>query len=205
MKFIIGTKQNMTQFFAEDGRAYACTIIKAEPMVVTEVRDEKRDKYSAVQVGYGIQKKERLTKAELGHLKEIPAVKGLKEFRLSADEAKEYARGASIDISAFKPGDTVEVSAISKGKGFQGVVKRHGFHGGPRTHGQKHSEREAGSIGATWPQRVIKNKRMAGRMGGDRITVKNLKVLHVNLEANLILLSGAVPGRRGTLVEIVAK
>lgn len=202
MKFILGTKQNMTQFFTEDGRAFAVTIIKTEPMVVTQVRDEKKDKYSAVQVGYGTQKKERLTKAELGHLKEIPAVRGLKEFRITEEEAKNYTRAGVVDVSSFKVGDTVEVSAISKGKGFQGVVKRHGFHGGRRTHGQKHSEREPGSIGATWPQRVIKNKRMAGRMGGDRITVKNLKVLHVNLEANLILLSGAVPGRRGTLVEV---
>lgn len=192
----------MTQFFTEDGRAYACTIIKTEPMVVTQVRDEKKDKYSAVQVGYGTQKKERLTKAELGHLKEIPAVRGLKEFRLTEEEAKNYSRTGVVDVSVFKVGDVVEVSAVSKGKGFQGVVKRHGFHGGRRTHGQKHSERESGSIGATWPQRVIKNKRMAGRMGGDRITVKNLKVLSVNLEANLILLSGAVPGRRGTLVEV---
>ncbi|MEK7558343.1 MAG: 50S ribosomal protein L3 [Patescibacteria group bacterium] len=202
MKFIVGVKQNMTQFFAEDGRAFACTVLKVTPSTVTQVKEMSRDKYSAVQIGYGEQKKERLTKAELGHLKEITPVKGLKEFRISEEEAKSYARGAKIDTSVFNVGDTVEVSAISKGKGFQGVVKRHGFHGGPRSHGQKHSEREAGSIGATWPQRVIKNKRMPGRMGGDRITVKNLKVLAVNLEENLLLVSGAVPGRRGTLVEI---
>jgi len=126
----------------------------------------------------------------------------MKEFRLSAEDTAVHARGNTIDVTAFKPGDTVQVSAISKGKGFQGVVKRHGFAGGRRSHGNKHSEREAGSIGATWPQRVLKGKRMAGRMGGDRITVKNLKVLEVDAAANLILISGAIPGRRGTVVEV---
>ena len=203
MKFIVGTKENMTQFFAEDGRAFAATILKVTPLTITTVKDVLgKDKYSAVQVGWGDQKKERLPKAELGHLKEIPAVKGLKEFRVGEEEAKAYTRGGKLDVSVFKAGDVIEVSAISKGKGFQGVVKRHGFHGGPRSHGQKHSEREAGSIGATWPQRVIKNKRMPGRMGSDRITVKNLKVLAVNPEENILLVSGAVPGRRGTLVEV---
>ncbi|MEK7581781.1 MAG: 50S ribosomal protein L3 [Patescibacteria group bacterium] len=202
MKFIVGTKQNMTQFFAEDGEAFACTVIKIEPMTVTQIRDEKIDGYNAIQVGYGTQKKERLTKAETGHLKEISPVRGLKEFRVSAEEGKNYERGKEVDLLVFKQGDIIEVSAVSKGKGFQGVVKRHGFSGGRRSHGQKHSEREAGSIGATWPQRVLKNKRMPGRMGGDRITVKNLKVLAINPEEKLLLVSGAVPGRRGTLVEI---
>ncbi len=192
----------MTQFFAEDGEAFACTVIKIEPMTVTQIRDEKIDGYNAIQVGYGTQKKERLTKAETGHLKEISPVRGLKEFRVSAEEGKNYERGKEVDLLVFKQGDIIEVSAVSKGKGFQGVVKRHGFSGGRRSHGQKHSEREAGSIGATWPQRVLKNKRMPGRMGGDRITVKNLKVLAINPEEKLLLVSGAVPGRRGTLVEI---
>ncbi|OGZ04026.1 MAG: 50S ribosomal protein L3 [Candidatus Lloydbacteria bacterium RIFCSPHIGHO2_01_FULL_41_20] len=202
MKFIVGVKQNMTQFFADNGEAFPGTLLKIEPMVVTQIRNEKTDGYNGIQIGYGTQKKERLNKANLGHLKEISPVRGLKEFRVSADEAKTYERGKEVDLSSFKPGDVIEVSAISKGKGFQGVVKRHGFSGGRRSHGQKHSEREAGSIGATWPQRVIKNKRMPGRMGGDRITVKNLKVLAVNTEERFLLVSGAVPGRRGTLVEV---
>ena len=205
MKFIIGTKQNMTQFFAEDGRAFPSTILKVEPVIVTQIRNKSKDGYGAVQIGFGAQKKERLSKAELGHLKEIAPVRGLKEFRVSPEEASSYARAQAIDVSIFQPGDIVEVSAISKGKGFQGVVKRHGFAGGPRSHGQKHSEREAGSIGATWPQRVIKNKRMPGRMGGDRVTVKNLRVLGVDMAANLLLVSGAVPGRRGTVVEVRGK
>lgn len=202
MKFLIGVKQQMTQFFSEDGRAYAGTVLKAEPMTVTMLRDKEKDGYSAVQVGFGKQKKERLSKSVQGHLKEIAPTFGMKEFRLSAEDTAVHARGNTIDVTAFKPGDTVQVSAISKGKGFQGVVKRHGFAGGRRSHGNKHSEREAGSIGATWPQRVLKGKRMAGRMGGDRITVKNLKVLEVDAAANLILISGAIPGRRGTVVEV---
>jgi len=206
MKFIVGTKQNMTQFFAEDGRAYAGTVLKAEPMVVAQIKGKDKDGYSAVMVGFGgAQKVERVSKPVRGHFKEIAPTKGLKEFRVSEEEAKVFARAQSIDVSIFKPGDVVEVSAITKGKGFQGVVKRHGFSGGPRTHGQKHSEREAGSIGATWPQRVIKNKRMPGRMGGDRVTIKNLRVLGVDAVANLILISGAIPGRRGTFVEVRSK
>ncbi|MBX4216042.1 50S ribosomal protein L3 [Candidatus Parcubacteria bacterium] len=202
MKFFIGIKQNMTQFFAEDGRAYAGTVLKAEPMTVTAVKGKEKDGYSAVQVGFGKQKKQRLSKAVQGHLKEIAPTFGMKEFRVSEEDAQALSRGGSIDVSTFKPGDIVAVSAISKGKGFQGVVKRHGFAGGRRSHGNKHAEREAGSIGATWPQRVLKGKRMAGRMGADRITVKNLKVLEVNAEANILLISGAIPGRRGTVVEV---
>ncbi|MDP3957941.1 MAG: 50S ribosomal protein L3 [bacterium] len=202
MKFFIGTKLHMTQFFAEDGRAFAGTVLKAAPVTVTAVKDGGKDGYAAVQVGYGTQKKERLSKAVQGQLKELAPVRGMKEFRLPSDEVKGFSRGSAIDISIFKPGDVVEVAAISKGKGFQGVVKRHGFAGGRRSHGNKHAEREAGSIGATWPQRVIKNKRMPGRMGGDRITVKNLKVLQVDPEAKLLLISGAIPGRRGTVVEV---
>ncbi|MCH7756481.1 50S ribosomal protein L3, partial [Patescibacteria group bacterium] len=110
--------------------------------------------------------------------------------------------GDTIDVSVFEVGDIIEVSAISKGKGFQGVVKRHGFHGGPRSHGQKHTERAPGSIGATGPNRVFKGKRMAGRMGSDRVTVKNLKILQIDTEGGRLVISGAIPGRRGTLVEI---
>ena len=125
----------------------------------------------------------------------------MKEFRL-VDNKSELKKGDIVDASSFAEGDKVEVSGISKGKGFQGVVKRHGFHGGPRTHGQKHSEREPGSIGAGGVQRVFKGKRMAGRMGGDRITVKNLKILKIDKDNNEMLVSGAIPGRRGTLLEI---
>lgn len=201
MKFILGKKQHSTQYFAEDGKVFPATLISAGPVVVTQVKDEKRDGYSAFQVGYGNQKKERLSKAVLGHLKKLGPFQYLKEFRFR-DNMEEKKVGDTIDVSVFEKGDVVQISGISKGKGFQGVVKRHGFHGGPRSHGQKHSEREAGSIGATGPQRVFKGKRMPGRMGGDRITVKNLTVLEVDKDNNQLLISGAVPGHRGTLLEI---
>jgi large subunit ribosomal protein L3 len=202
MKFILGKKENMVQYFEEDGKVYPATLISAGPIVVTQVKDQESDGYTAVQVGYEAQKESRLNKAEIGHLKG-GALKNLKEFRLT--EGEEYKKGDNIDVSIFKKGDTIRVSGLSKGKGFQGVVKRHGFHGGPRSHGQKHSEREPGSIGGGLRNRVPKGMRMAGRMGSDRITVKNLKVLEVDADNNSILVSGAVPGRRGTLLEIRSK
>jgi large subunit ribosomal protein L3 len=134
-----------------------------------------------------------------GHLKDLGAFSDLREFRLESPMQKV---GDKIDLSQFKEGDVIEVSAISKGKGFQGVVKRHGFGGGPRTHGQKHSEREPGSIGGGLRNKVPKKMRMAGRMGSDKITVKNLRVVHIDSTSNTIYISGAIPGRRGTLVEI---
>lgn len=200
MKFIIGTKEEMTQYFDGAGRAFAATVVKAAPMTVTRVKDGGKDGYKAVQVGVGAQKESRVGKAAAGQTKGLGTFKMLKEMRLEGDES--FERGGTIDVSAFKQGDTVSVTGITKGKGFQGVVKRHGFGGGRRTHGQKHSEREAGSIGATWPQRVIKGKRMAGRMGADKVTVKNLSVLEVDPEAGLMLVSGALPGRRGTVLLI---
>lgn len=190
----------MVQYFEEDGKVYPATLISAGPIVVTQVKNNESDGYTAVQVGYEKQKESRLNKAEIGHLKEQGALKNLKEFRL--EDGEEYKKGDSIDVSVFAKGDTVRVSGISKGKGFQGVVKRHGFHGGPRSHGQKHSEREPGSIGGGLRNRVPKGMRMAGRMGSDRITVKNLKILAIDTDNNSLLVSGAVPGRRGTLLEI---
>ena len=198
MKFILGKKQNMVQFFEEDGTVVPATVIDAGPIVVTQVKTPESDGYTAVQVAFLDQKKERATKAHLGHVKE-GAYKHLREFR----DIEEIAVGDRITVSSFAKGDTVIVSGISKGKGFQGVVKRHGFAGGPRTHGQKHSEREPGSIGGGLRNRVPKGMRMAGRMGGDRITVRNLKVVGVDVENNQLLIKGAIPGRRGTLVEVV--
>src|SRR3990167_4966085 len=131
--------------------------------------------------------------------------KTLKEFRLKPNDKSEAKEGDVIDVSIFAPGDKLQISSVSKGKGFQGVVKRHGFHGGPRTHGQKHSEREAGSIGGGLRTHVPKGMRMAGRMGGDRITQKNLKVVSIDKENNIMLVKGAIAGKRGTLVEIVSR
>jgi len=199
MKYILGTKEEMTQIFTDDGRAVPVTVVSAGPVVVTQVKTEERDGYTAVQVGFAPQSEKRVNKAMKGHLKEKGTFRVLREFRISGDMPEE---GSTIDVSVFAEGDTVSVSGVSKGKGFQGVVKRHGFHGGPRSHGQKHSEREPGSIGATGPQKVLKGTRMAGRMGGERVTVKNLKVVGVNTEKGILLIAGAVPGRRGSVLEI---
>lgn len=204
MKFILGTKENMTEYFSEDGKVFPVTIIAAGPVTVTRVFDKAKDGYNAVQVGFGVQKKHRITKAVAGQMKG-GLYKTLKEFRLKPTDASDAKEGDMIDVSAFNPGDTLQVSGVSKGKGFQGVVKRHGFHGGPRSHGQKHSEREPGSIGGGLRTHVPKGMRMAGRMGSDRITYKNLKVIAVDKENNVMLIKGAVPGRRGTLIEIVSR
>jgi large subunit ribosomal protein L3 len=204
MKFILGTKQNMTQYFAEDGKVHAATVVSAGPVVVTQVKTSETDGYAAVQFGYGARKEKNVSKALKGHTGGA-AYQTIREFRLPKGEAASMQKGDSIDVSAFAAGDTLVVSGTSKAKGFQGVIKRHGFAGGPRSHGQKHSERAPGSIGGGLRNRVPKGMRMGGRMGADRITVKNLKVLAVDPETNTLLISGAVPGRRGTVLEILAK
>lgn len=202
MKFILAKKVNMTQIFGEDGAVKPATVLSVGPATISQIKTKEKDGYSAVQIGAGLRKDKNISKAVKGHLKDLGNLAVLKEFRV--DDASSLNRGDKISIEAFAVGDKVTVSSISKGKGFQGVVKRHGFHGGPRSHGQKHSEREPGSIGGGGRSggKVIKGMRMAGRMGGDRVTVKNLKVLGIDKESNEMLVSGAVPGRRGTLVEI---
>ena len=192
----------MTQFFSEDGRVFPATVVNTLPGVVTQVKTKEKDGYQSVQIGFGDKKESRISKPLKGHYKALGNFSVVRECPVSTDET--VSVGDKVTIELFKDGDTVRVSGTTKGKGFQGVVKRHGFHGGPRTHGQKHSEREAGSIGGGLRTRVPKGMRMAGRMGGDRVTVKNLKVLHVDAEQNQILISGAVPGRRGTILEISA-
>jgi large subunit ribosomal protein L3 len=203
MKFILGTKTGMTQVFDKEGVCRAATVLKVSPTTVSQVKTSEIDGYAAVQVASGEQKEHRVTKAEMGHFGSAIAMS--REFRpRSGDEAtiEGLEKGSTFDVTTFTPGDDITVSAISKGKGFQGVVKRHGFSGGRRSHGQRHSEREPGSIGATGLARVIKGMRMAGRMGSDKITIKGLKVLQVNKEENILVVSGAVPGRKGTLVEV---
>lgn len=197
---MLGTKGKMTQVFDEKGVVHAATLVTATPMVVTQVKSKEKDGYEAVQVGTGTRREKNVAAAQKGHLKDLPMARTLREMPLNG----ETKRGDTIDISIFVPGDVIEVSAISKGKGFQGVVKRHGFRGGPRSHGQKNKERAPGSIGGGGRAggRVVKGMRMAGRMGGDRITVKNLRILQVDTETNTLVISGAVPGRPGTLVEI---
>jgi large subunit ribosomal protein L3 len=206
MKFILGKKQHMMQCFAEDGTVIPTTVVQAGPLVVTQVKSPDTDGYTAVQVAFDEQKASRATKPHLGHI--VPSKKGeekasafkhLREFR----DIEEIAVGDAITVSVFAVGDVVTVTGLSKGKGFQGVVKRHGFHGGPRSHGQKHSEREPGSIGGGLRNKVPKGMRMGGRTGGDRITIKNLEIIGVDVENNQLLVKGAIPGRRGTLVEII--
>jgi len=204
MKFILGKKENMTEYFSPEGVVVPVTIISAGPITVTRVFEKSKDGYDAVQVGYGAQKKERQSRARLGQTKGA-AFSTLKEFRLKPIDKSEVKEGDVIDVSAFTPGDKIMVSSVSKGKGFQGVVKRHGFGGGPRSHGQKHSEREPGSIGGGLRTHVPRGMRMAGRMGSDRITQKNLKVIFVDKENDTMLIKGAISGKRGDLVEIVAR
>ena len=190
----------MTQVFDETGAAYAATVIMAGPLTVTQAKTKDTDGYEATQVAFGTKKEKNLSKAQKGHFKTLGSFRDVQEF----SDGVAHEVGKVIDLSIFTPGDVVTVSAISKGKGFQGVVKRHGFSGGPRSHGQKNKERSPGSIGGGGRAggRVVKGMRMAGRMGGDRITVRNLRVLQVDAATNTLVISGAVPGRVGTLIEI---
>ena len=192
----------MTQLFDESGRVIPVTAIIASPNVVTKVKSVDSDGYTAVQVGTEEQKESRLSKSVLG----IFGGKGYKEvqeFRIEGEAG--VAAGDTITVESFGKGDIVTVTGTSKAKGFQGVVKRHGFHGGPRSHGQKHSEREPGSIGGGLRTRVPKGMRMAGRTGGETVTVSGLKVVAVDPAENTIFISGAVPGRRGTIISIMSK
>lgn len=202
MNAILGRKVAMTQFFDAEGRAHAATLVEAGPATVTAIKTIERDGYEAVQVGYGAAKEHRVAKAQKKAWGDAGVFATVREFPKTADE--ELTIGDSFSIEdIFAEGDTVAVVGTSKGKGFQGVVKRYNFAGGRRSHGQKHSEREPGSIGATGPARVFKGTRMGGRMGSDRVTVKNLSVLAMDPASNTLLIKGAVPGRRGTLLEIV--
>lgn len=193
----------MTQVFDAQGLAHPVTILRVAPAKVTQVKTKEKDGYEAIQIASGEQKAHRVSKAQKGH--QGGAFKHVMEFRprVGAKETlPSLAKDDALDASIFAVGDLVMVSAISKGKGFQGVVKRYNFRGGPGSHGMKNTLRTPGSIGATGPQRVFKGTRMAGRMGSDRITIKNLKVMAVNKEENILLVKGAIPGRRGTLVEV---
>lgn len=204
MKFILGEKIDMSQVFDKEGRAVPVTLVRATPNVVTQVKTPEKDGYVSVQVGFGERKGKNIKKPQIGHMKELGNFLYLREFRL-ADAGSLPSRGDKIDVSAFAEGDAVKVSGISKSKGFQGVVKRHGFRGAPATHGTKHAHREPGAIGGAGGRaggRVVKGMRMAGRMGGDRLTIRNLKIVKVDAENNILAVGGAVPGKRGVLLEI---
>ncbi len=200
---IIGKKIGMTQLFQENGETVAVTAIQAGPAVVTQVRSRERDGYEAVQVGLveSKVKQSQLSSPERGHLRGLENVRYLREFR--AADTSAIKRGDKVDVGFLKQGDLVNVVGISKGRGFAGVVKRHHFSGGPKTHGQTDRHRAPGSIGATtWPGRVLKGKRMAGHMGNRRVTARKLKVVQADPERNLLLVKGAVPGANGGLLVI---
>lgn len=198
MKFLLGEKVGMTQAFDAAGNVVPVTVIQSGSLKVIRAKTREKDGYEALQFGYGTRRPKNILKPQRGAWKELGSFAVVREGRGMDGKSQ----GETLDLTQFQEGDIVKVAGISKAKGFQGVVKRHGFHGAPATHGTKHAHREPGSIGATWPQRVIKGRRMAGRMGGERVTVRNVEVVKIDAEKQLIALKGAVPGRRGTLVEI---
>jgi len=198
MKFILAEKKEMTQHFAEDGTVIPVTRVVAGPCIITQSKKTNKDGYSAVQVGFG--KRNKISKPLKGHLKDLGKFQYLKEFRLNEDESKDLVVGNKITVKSFKEGDIIKVTGNSKGKGFQGVVKRHGFHGSPASHGHKDQLRMPGSIGATGPAHVFKGTKMGGRMGGKQVTVSNLEIVKVNPETNELFIKGAVPGPRNNLL-----
>jgi large subunit ribosomal protein L3 len=216
MKSLLGVKVGMTQVIDEDGTVHPVTVLQAGPCYVTQIKTTQNDGYTAVQVGFEEVKETRLTKGQKGHLgllkssknsskrkknTNIPAVRHLKEFRTRRID--EYQLGQVLTVEQFEVGDRVDVIGKSKGRGFAGVVKRHGFRGGPKTHGQSDRQRAPGSIGATsGMSRVIKGLKMAGRMGNDRVSSQNIQVVRVDPERNLIAVRGSVPGAKGSLVTI---
>jgi large subunit ribosomal protein L3 len=202
MKALLGTKIGMTQIISEDGKAVPVTLIQAGPVTVTQVKTVDTDGYNAVQVGFDSGK--NLSKAVAGHVKASNTTpKYIREIRI--DELEDLAVGSVIDVSAFELGDVVDATGTSKGKGFAGTIKRHNFERHKKSHGGKGNTRKPGSIGSMYPQKVFKGKRMAGRMGHDQVTVKNLVVSYIDAENNLIGLRGAVPGPKKGLIVIGGK
>lgn len=211
MKGIIGKKVGMTQYFEEDGSVVPVTVIEAGPCYVTQIKTPERDGYSAVQLGFDEiphrrNDTSRLSKPEVGHLNrgelKLPDLRVLREFRI---DTPEVAEGQEIKCDIFEKGDLVDIVGISKGRGYAGTIKRHGFNRQPKTHGQSDRERAPGSIGASaMPSRVIKGMRMSGQMGNDRVTIQNLEVVLVDADKNLLAIKGSVPGARGGIVIVKA-
>jgi len=202
MKFIIGKKLNMTQLYAEDGSVVPVTVVSAAPGVVVQVKTPEQDGYAAVQFGFEVGSK-HASRAVLGHIKGKLKCPYMRELRI--DDTSAFSVGQRYDLTSFIAGDMVAVSGTSKGRGFAGVVKRHGFHGSAKTHGHKHDLRAPGSIGSTDSARVFPGMRMAGRMGGTRVTVPNLRIAQVDADSGLLYIRGAVPGSRNGIIEIRAE
>jgi large subunit ribosomal protein L3 len=204
MKFIIAKKTEMTQLW-EDDKVIAVTKAKVDNCVITQIKNNEKDGYAAIQLSFGERKEKNIKKPQLGHMKKAK-VKALRmrEFRIAEEEIKnnDFKVGDIVDIDSFVKGDIVKITGISKGRGFQGVVKRHGFKGSKMTHGNKDQGRMPGSIGATGPAHVFKGTKMGGRMGGDRITVTNLEIIGVDKEKNELIIKGGVPGHRNGLLLI---
>lgn len=207
MKGLIGRKIGMTSVFTADGNCVPCTVIEAGPCFITAVKTNEKNGYSSIQLGFGKAKVKNQNKPDAGHFKKnnIEPLKHLKEFR-DYETTEEMKTGSVLKADIFNEGDTVKVTGYTKGKGFQGVVKRHGFGGGSQTHGQSDRLRAPGSIGASsYPSRVFKGQRMAGRQGNEKVSIRNLKVVKVIAESNLVLVKGAIPGANQGIVEIYKK
>lgn len=205
MKGILGKKVGMTQVFDDRGEVIPVTVIEAGPCFVAQIKTVERDGYTAIQMGFEDIKPKRLTQPQLKHLQKsnLSALRHLREFRMAPDELEDLTEGQKVTVDIFEAGEYVDITGVSKGRGFAGVVKRHGFSGGPKTHGQSDRHRTPGSIGACYtPGRVFKGKRMPGRMGGERVTVQNLQVVLVDPERNLLAVRGAIPGANNGLVVV---
>lgn len=203
MAGLIGKKIGMTRIFDENGNIVSVSVVEAGPCYVTQIKTKESDGYDAVQLGYGPQKEKNMTNPVLGHLKKnnVPPVRRLKEF--PSFSGKEVKLGDRVTVEIFEPGEFVKVTGTSKGKGFSGVVKRHGFRGGPKTHGQSDRLRAPGSLGqSSYPSRVFKGVKMAGRSGNAKVSVVGLKVVKVDKDNNLLFITGAVPGARNNYLEI---
>lgn len=199
MAFIIGRKIKMDQIW-EEGAVIPVTLIQAGPVTVTQVKTKEKNGYEAYQVGFDSSVK-KIPKAIAGHLGELGKFRFFREFK-KTNSQQNYEKGNVIDVSSFQKGDKLRITGTEKGRGFQGVVKRHGFHGGPRTHGQKNRLRAPGSLGATAPQRVIKGKKMAGRMGNETVTLRNVPIVSVDTEKGLFAVKGPVPGNKRMILLI---
>lgn len=202
-KFILATKLGMSQVYNEKGALIPVTVLSVTPNVVTQIKTKEKEGYSAVQISMGAKKK--LSKALKGHFKGLGDFRWSREFKAVAIGGKDLTVGEAIDVSIFVPGDVVKATGLTKGKGFAGAVKRHGFHGSPASHGHHHVLRHVGSIGQRFPQHTLKGSRGPGRDGQERVAIRGLKVIAVDVAKGLLALKGAVPGSRGDLIEVVAK
>lgn len=201
MKGILGKKIGMTQVFTEEGSVVPVTVVEAGPVTITQIKKLENDGYQAIQVGFVDAKEKALNKPQKGHLAKAGVLKrNLKEFRVSSVEG--YEVGQEIKADVFVAGDKIDVTGISKGKGFQGPIKRHGQSRGPESHGSRYHRRPGSMGGASYPGRVFKNKKLAGHMGSIRITIQNLEVVRVDAEKNLLLIKGAIPGAKGSIVTV---